>query len=50
DWLVRVHYKPLVGWIWYGCVLMALGGLIALSDKRYRQKRLAKKTSNMTTV
>ncbi|MGL6041475.1 MAG: heme lyase CcmF/NrfE family subunit, partial [Deefgea sp.] len=50
DWLVRVHYKPLVGWIWYGCILMALGGLIALSDKRYRQKRLAKKTSNMTTV
>ena len=39
DWLIRVHYKPLVGWIWYGCLLMALGGTIALSDKRYRQKR-----------
>ncbi|QZA77238.1 heme lyase CcmF/NrfE family subunit [Deefgea tanakiae] len=44
DWLVRIHYKPLVGWIWYGCLLMALGGLIALSDKRYRQKRLGKKS------
>lgn len=44
DWLVRVHYKPLVGWIWYGCLLMALGGLIALSDQRYRQKRFGKKT------
>jgi len=43
DWLVRVHYKPLVGWIWYGCILMTLGGAIALSDRRYRQKRLAKK-------
>nr|WP_314901159.1 heme lyase CcmF/NrfE family subunit [uncultured Deefgea sp.] len=42
DWLVRIHYKPLVGWIWYGCLLMALGGLIALSDKRYRQKRFGK--------
>jgi len=44
DWLVRVHYKPLVGWIWYGCLLMALGGLIALSDQRYRQKRFGKKS------
>jgi cytochrome c-type biogenesis protein CcmF len=44
DWLVRIHYKPLVGWIWYGCLLMALGGLIALSDKRYRQKRFGKKS------
>ena len=34
DWLVRIHYKPLVGWIWYGCLLMALGGAIALSDKQ----------------
>ena len=39
DWLIRMHYKPLVGWIWYGCILMALGGIIALCDKRYRQSR-----------
>ncbi len=44
DWLVRIHYKPLVGWIWYGCLLMALGGAIAMSDKRYRQKRFGKKS------
>lgn len=46
DWLVRIHYKPLVGWIWYGCLLMALGGAIALSDKRYRQKRVKKNKVN----
>jgi cytochrome c-type biogenesis protein CcmF len=35
-WAVRVYYKPFVDWIWGGCVLMALGGLLALSDRRYR--------------
>src|SRR5215207_6857599 len=45
-WSVRVYYKPFVGWIWGGAVLMALGGGLALSDRRYalaRQKdRVAK--------
>ena len=35
-WSVRIYSKPFVTWIWGGCVLMALGGLIALSDRRYR--------------
>jgi cytochrome c-type biogenesis protein CcmF len=35
-WAVRVYYKPFVNWIWGGCVLMALGGALALSDRRYR--------------
>jgi cytochrome c-type biogenesis protein CcmF len=35
-WSVRVYHKPFVTWIWGGCVLMALGGFIALSDRRYR--------------
>lgn len=37
-WSVRAHYKPFVGWIWGGCLLMALGGLLAVSDRRYRLK------------
>ncbi len=37
-WAVRVYYKPFVDWIWLGCVLMALGGVLAMSDKRYRMK------------
>ncbi|MBI1943131.1 MAG: heme lyase CcmF/NrfE family subunit, partial [Betaproteobacteria bacterium] len=35
-WTVRVHVKPFVNWIWIGCLLMALGGLLAASDRRYR--------------
>ena len=35
-WIVRVQHKPFVTWIWGGCLIMALGGLIALSDRRYR--------------
>ncbi len=36
SWIVRVYYKPFVTWIWGGCMLMALGGLLAVSDRRYR--------------
>jgi cytochrome c-type biogenesis protein CcmF len=35
-WAVRVYYKPFVDWIWGGCVLMALGGLCAVLDRRVR--------------
>ena len=35
---MRVYYKPFVDWIWGGCVLMALGGLFAMLDRRYRVK------------
>ncbi|SNX28115.1 cytochrome c-type biogenesis protein CcmF [Polynucleobacter meluiroseus] len=41
-WAVRVYYKPFVDWIWGGCLLMALGGIFAMTDKRYRLK-LSKK-------
>ncbi|SPJ18789.1 heme lyase, CcmF subunit [Burkholderiales bacterium] len=35
-WVVRVYYKPFIDWIWGGCLLMAVGGVLALSDRRYR--------------
>ena len=38
DWSVRVYYKPFVTWIWFGCLLMALGGAVAAADRRYRLK------------
>ncbi|MBS1140015.1 MAG: Cytochrome c-type biosis protein CcmF [Proteobacteria bacterium] len=41
EWAVRVYYKPFVDWIWAGCVLMALGGLLAMLDRRYRVKARA---------
>ncbi len=39
SWAVRIYYKPLVRWIWLGAALMALGGLLASSDPRYRPAR-----------
>lgn len=35
-WAVRVYIKPFVDWIWFGCLLMAMGGVMAISDRRYR--------------
>ncbi|MGE5652130.1 MAG: cytochrome c-type biogenesis CcmF C-terminal domain-containing protein, partial [Bacillota bacterium] len=35
-WVVRVQHKPFVSWIWAGCLIMAFGGLLAASDRRYR--------------
>jgi cytochrome c-type biogenesis protein CcmF len=37
QWSVRVFYKPFVSWLWYGAILMVLGGLLAVSDRRYRK-------------
>jgi cytochrome c-type biogenesis protein CcmF len=42
-WAVRVYFKPFVDWIWGGCLLMALGGFLAATDRRYRLK--AKQTA-----
>jgi len=36
-WSLRVYHKPYVGWLWAGAALMALGGLLAASDPRYRR-------------
>ena len=38
-WIVRVYFKPFVDWIWVGCLVMALGGLFAVMDRRYRIAR-----------
>ncbi len=46
-WAVRVYIKPFVDWIWAGCVLMALGGILAISDRRYRIH--ARKTQAVST-
>ena len=37
-WSMRIQYKPLVRYIWLGAIVMALGGLIAATDRRYRIK------------
>ena len=39
-WGVRIYVKPFIDWIWFGCLIMALGGILAIADKRYRLKTL----------
>ncbi len=39
DWIVRVQSKPFIVWIWGGCLIMMLGGVLAASDRRYRQRQ-----------
>ena len=37
-WSMRIQYKPLVRYIWLGAIVMAIGGLVAATDRRYRAK------------
>ena len=36
QWAVRVYYKPFIRWLWLGALMMASGGALAMTDKRYR--------------
>ena len=38
-WAMRLHYKPMVRWMWLGAILMAAGAFTAALDKRYRRQR-----------
>jgi cytochrome c-type biogenesis protein CcmF len=42
-WTVKAWVKPYVDWIWAGCFMMAIGGFIASSDRRYRAQRATAK-------
>ncbi|MFQ6548946.1 heme lyase CcmF/NrfE family subunit [Aestuariibius sp. 2305UL40-4] len=35
-WAVRTYIKPFANWIWAGCIIMSLGGLLSLTDRRHR--------------
>ena len=43
-WVVRIYHKPFVDWIWGGAFLMALGGILAVTDRRYRLARVEAET------
>lgn len=45
SWAVRIYYKPFVRWIWAGSLIMSLGGVIAISDRRYRFRKPVKKSA-----
>ena len=40
-WAIRIYYKPFIRWIWLGAIIMAVGGLFAASDRRYRRRTTA---------
>jgi cytochrome c-type biogenesis protein CcmF len=42
-WTIRTYIKPFANWIWGGCILMALGGFLSLSDRRFRVAAGARK-------
>ncbi|MEZ9408909.1 heme lyase CcmF/NrfE family subunit [Vibrio lentus] len=45
SWAVRIYYKPFVRWIWAGALIMAIGGIIAISDRRYRFRKPKKNSA-----
>jgi cytochrome c-type biogenesis protein CcmF len=49
-WIVRVYVKPFVDWIWGGCLMMAFGGVLAASDRRYRAKQRAEQALPAATA
>ena len=49
-WTLRLYHKPFIRWIWLGAIFMALGGLIATLDKRYRRVRKRSTGKAQTTA
>ncbi len=49
-WAMRIHVKPFVRCIWLGTLFMALGGVIAVADKRYRKALLSSKPKTLESV
>ena len=45
SWSIRLYHKPFVRWIWLGAILMALGGVLAITDRRYRLEKITKASS-----
>ena len=50
DWTVRAYWKPMVSWIWSGALVMAFGGVVSLSDRRWRVGAAARASRRAQTV
>ena len=48
SWSIRLYHKPFVRWIWLGAILMALGGVLAITDRRYRLEKITKKAPSIS--
>ncbi len=46
SWAMRLYFKPFVRWIWGGALLMALGGAVTASDKRFRLRATAARSAD----
>ena len=49
-WVVRVQHKPFIGWIWGGCLIIAFGGFLAASDRRYRMGSRKRQVAEQETL
>jgi cytochrome c-type biogenesis protein CcmF len=47
-WAVRTYIKPFANWLWVGAIVMALGGMLSLTDRRYRVGVTARKSKPVT--
>jgi len=49
-WAIRLHYKPMVRWMWLGALGMGAGGLVTVFDRRYRRRRVAQSDVGVANV
>ncbi|WP_339722908.1 heme lyase CcmF/NrfE family subunit [uncultured Paraglaciecola sp.] len=49
DWSLRIYVKPFINWIWLGAFIMAFGGVLSISDRRYRMAKIVKKPQTVKT-
>jgi cytochrome c-type biogenesis protein CcmF len=50
SWAIRTYIKPFANWIWAGCIIMSLGGLLSLTDRRFRVAAGNTRQSQKATV
>ena len=49
-WSIRLYHKPFVRWLWLGAIFMALGGILAASDRRYRLKAATETSTKLDSA
>jgi cytochrome c-type biogenesis protein CcmF len=49
-WSLRIQYKPLIRYIWIGALLMAIGGLVSVADRRYRARAMARSVAGSAAM
>jgi cytochrome c-type biogenesis protein CcmF len=49
-WAIRLHYKPMVRWMWLGALAMGIGGLVTVTDRRYRREPAKQAATSATAL